>query len=83
MWHVSVSLQHPTRGPLDAPRTVEAAAVKALRSVGGDHEWWTVSPAGVGHLRVPTTDTEADATPPYRGPIDDAGDSGPERPRTP
>lgn len=53
-----------------------------LDGVGGDREWWLWSPARIGHLRVPLTALEAAELPPWCGPIDDAGDTGPERART-
>lgn len=82
MWHASVSLQHRKRGALDAELDVERAAVDALAGVGSDREWWVFSPARIGHLRVGLTAAEAALAPTYCGPIDDAGDSGTERPRT-
>lgn len=82
MWHASVSVQRPKRGPLDDEHLVEAFAVEALRGVGGSHEWWIFTPARIGHLRVPVTDDEIALIPPGMA-LDDAGDSGPERPRTP
>lgn len=60
----------------------EKEAVKVLRGVGGDREWWVWNTdAKVGHLRVPVTDTEATMLPPGMA-EHDAGDTGPERPRT-
>lgn len=60
---------------------VEREAVKALRGVGGDAEWWLFSSARVGHLRVPLTAAEAAQLPPGVA-VSDAGDTGPRRPRT-
>lgn len=72
----------------------ERIAVDVLRGVGGDAEWWifngapavgglAVLPgAGVGHLRVPLTTAEY-ASIPIEVVVTDAGDSGPQRPRTP
>lgn len=86
MWHVSASIlrkrphQHAER--LHQPRRLEREAVDALRGVGGDREWWYYSPRRVGNLRVAMTAEEAEQLPPWEGPIDDAGESGPERPRT-
>ena len=82
MWHASVSLQDRRRGALDRPDYVERVAVETLEGVGGGREWWYWSPGRVGHLRVALTDAEAAAVPPWCGPVDDAGESGPERPRT-
>lgn len=58
----------------------------ALRGVGGDCEWWVHSlilngPAIVGHLRVPVTVEEYARIPP--GLVsNDAGETGPMRPRS-
>ena len=51
------------------PDVVEREAIKALRGVGGPHEWWIFTGARVGHLRVPITGAEDE-------------ESGPQRPRT-
>lgn len=90
MWHASVSIQRPGRhrDRTDPEHIHERYAVEALRGVGGDHEWWImrgpdVSASGitVGHLRVPVTDGEYLLVP--LGIVTtDAGDSGPQRPRT-
>lgn len=88
MWHVSISAQRKRRFLDDEARLLRLA-VAELRGVGGDHEWWImrrdVGPQGVsivGHLRVPVTPTEAHLIPPGLAEFD-AGDTGPERPRTP
>jgi hypothetical protein len=61
----------------------EQEAVKVLRGVGGDREWWWWNPTVfVGHLRVPLTTEEFAAMPPGEA-VDDAGETGPERRRTP
>jgi hypothetical protein len=60
---------------------VEREAIKALRDVGGDVEWWIFSGARIGHLRVPVIDAEFDLLPPGLA-VSDAGESGPQRPRT-
>ena len=67
----------------DVPRVCEREAVRLLRGVGGEREWWTWPESLVGHLRVALTPGEAERLPPWCGPVDDAGESGPERPRTP
>ena len=54
--------------------------MNALRGVGGDREWWLWN-GRFGHLRVAVTPAENAALP--RGvAAHDAGESGPERPRT-
>lgn len=83
MWHASVSVQHRKRGPIDDEGTCERAAVDALRGVGGASEWWYWNTTvRVGHLRVPVTASEDALIPPGMA-IDDAGESGPRRTRTP
>lgn len=82
MWHVSISQQRRTGTRRNAERQLEQEAVRLLAGVGGAHEWWLWSHARIGHLRVPLTDTEAAQLPPWDGPINDAGDTGPRRPRT-
>jgi hypothetical protein len=69
------------KGPLSLPRIAETTAVRALAGVGGDREWWIFSRQRVGHLRVAITPDEHDAMP-TGCPVHDAGDTGPERPRT-
>jgi hypothetical protein len=59
---------------------MERAAVDALAGVGGDTEWW-ICANSIGHLRVPVTAAEALSVPPGRATVD-AGESGPQRPRT-
>lgn len=82
MWHASVSLQHRNSGPVADEAYVEAQAVLALRGVGGPCEWWLYSAARVGHLRVPVTLPEFELMPESTV-VDDAGETGPLRPRTP
>lgn len=82
MWHVSISQTRQSGARRNIERTLEDRAVRLLDGVGGDHEWWFWSPARVGHLRVPLTTAEADQLPPHCGPIDDAGETGPQRPRS-
>lgn len=60
--------------------------MKLLRGVGGDVEWWFHNDAAhggmaVGHLRVPLTPAEVEVLTPGCA-LHDAGESGPERPRT-
>lgn len=81
MWHASVSAQDERRGPVAVESIVEKQAVKALAGVGGEREWWWYSPGRVGHLRVPVTDDEYARMPPGEA-LDDAGETGPQRPRT-
>ena len=56
--------------------------MRLLAGAGGDREWWVFTSGRVGHLRVPLTPEEAAALPPGGPPEHDAGDTGPERPRT-
>jgi len=82
VWHVSASLWSPAGAKLRSPGVVERAAVRLLVGVGGDREWWIWNPAAlVGHLRVALTPAEV-AVLPCGAAQDDAGPSGPERPRT-
>jgi hypothetical protein len=60
----------------------EKEAVRLLRGVGGQREWWTWNPRVlVGHLRVPVTPAEYRQVPPGVA-AGDAGETGPERRRT-
>lgn len=59
----------------------EREAVRLLVGVGGDLEWWIYSTGKVGHLRVPLTAEEYQQIPPGCA-LADAGDTGPQRPRT-
>jgi hypothetical protein len=67
------------------PDLAEREAVRLLDGVGGEREWWTygAGPAGelVGYLRVGLTPEEYTLVPPGLV-TSDAGDAGPERPRT-
>lgn len=84
VWHVSVSAwSRRTETRLDVPQVCEREAVKSLRGVGGDREWWFWNAdALIGHLRVGVTDEESVTLPePPGGVLDDAGESGPERER--
>lgn len=86
VWHLSVSVWSgaPQDGGrrLVQPKIAEREAVKLLRGVGGQREWWIWNPdANVGHLRVGVTPDEHGAM--TCGVAEhDAGDTGPERPRT-
>jgi len=69
---------------LNNPALAEKEAVKLLAGVGGDCEWWIYAcGAGslVGYLRVPVTEAEF-AVCPAGNVVADAGDAGPQRPRT-
>jgi hypothetical protein len=83
VWHVSVSVRSGRTGDLQPlPGMAETAAVAALSAVGDpDREWWIWSPNRIGHLRVPVTDDEFARVPPGVA-YDDAGETGPLRPRT-
>jgi hypothetical protein len=63
----------------------EAEAVKLLRGVGSDREWWWWNARQrIGHLRVGLTEAENEALPCFTTDVlDDAGESGRERRRTP
>ena len=83
MWHVSVSAWSRREVKSAQPAICEREAVRVLRGVGGDREWWWWNPDGlVGHLRVSVTEAEYARMPPGQA-VDDAGESGPERKRTP
>lgn len=69
---------------LHQPKLAEKEAIKLLAGVGGDIEWW-IHACGkgspVGYLRVPVTPEEYQHVPP--GCVTtDAGETGPQRPRT-
>ncbi len=81
MWHVSISRQTRT-GPVDDQAMCERRAIAVLQRVGGPREWWYWNPAvRVGHLRVGVTPAEYLLVPPGCA-RDDAGETGPERPRS-
>jgi hypothetical protein len=64
------------------PELLAAIAVKLLRGVGGDREWWWYHEATrIGHFRVGLTAAEY-AELPGGCVVADAGESGPERTRT-
>lgn len=81
VWHASVSAQ--TRGRFVAvPDLLETWAIRLLEGVGGSREWWWWNPAAVvGHLRVGVTADEYGSMT-CRVATSDAGESGPERPRS-
>lgn len=82
VWHVSASLRSPQDQMLAAPGRLERTAVRLLRGVGGDHEWWIWNAKlRVAHLRVAVTDQEYQRIPPGCA-TRDAGPSGPRRKRT-
>lgn len=85
MWHLSVSVWSGAKGSerkVDAPELAEKEAIRWLRGVGNDREWWIWNTdALVGHLRVGVTPEEVTEMP--CGIAEhDAGHTGPERIRT-
>lgn len=67
---------------MGSPGRLERVAVRLLRGVGGDVEWWFWNPAvRVGHLRVAVTPAEYERIPAGCA-IFDAGEAGPRRRRT-
>lgn len=83
VWHLSASARSGRTGDfVRVPDLVEREAIKCLRGVGGDREWWIHNDdLLVGHLRVSVTPEEVAAMP--CGVAEhDAGDTGPERPRS-
>lgn len=79
-----MSIQSYGVGHVIDPDRCEQLAVAALAGVGGDHEWWLPTGdynAAVAHLRVPTTDVEQRLIPAGLVTMD-AGNTGPQRPRT-
>lgn len=83
VWHVSVSAwSRRTEQRQNVPKVCEHDAVRLLRGVGSDREWWWWNPAElIGHLRVGVTEAEFAVLSPMQA-IDDAGETGPERCRT-
>lgn len=83
VWHTSVSISTPDRMTrVRSAGVAEREAIRALAGVGNDREWWwwnTVT--GVGHLRVGVTGDELVVLGEWPA-EDDAGETGPERPRT-
>jgi hypothetical protein len=81
VWHVSISAWSGGKRS-SQPKLCEREAVRLLRGVGGDREWWHWNPdALIGHLRVGLTEAEY-AELPCGMAENDAGESGPERTRT-
>lgn len=82
MWHLSVSVWSGAGSRVSVPDLAEKEAIRCLRGVGNDREWWIWNEeARVGHLRVGVTDTEYEAMP--CGVAEhDAGETGPERHRS-
>lgn len=92
VWHVSVTVWDRTgTQSRSMPELAEREAVKLLAGAGNDREWWIHRRgllAPIGDLRVGLTGDELDTmmaacngnVPPVTA---DAGESGPERPRTP
>jgi hypothetical protein len=82
VWHVSVSAWSRRETRVDAPAICEKEAIRLLAGAGGDSEWWHWNADSlIGHLRVGVTGAEYGSMPPGQA-VDDAGESGPERPRT-
>jgi hypothetical protein len=83
VWHVSVTLWSRGNVQVNQPGLAEAAALRELAGVGSvEREWWWWNPVRyAGHLRVPLTPAEYEQVPPGVA-VDDAGETGPERPRT-
>ena len=84
VWHVSVSAwSRRTETRQHVPQVCEREAIRQLRGVGGDREWWIWNQVTlIGHLRIGVTETEFAVLPePPGGLLDDAGESGPERER--
>lgn len=84
MWHVSVSAwSRRSETKSSQPVICEREAIRLLRGVGGDREWWWWNAAAlIGHFRVGVTPAELAVMPPGVA-VDDAGETGPERERTP
>lgn len=77
VWHVSVSAWSRRQDKSNSPELCEREAIRLLRGVGGDREWWLWNPDAL----VGLTEAEHDELPAGVA-VDDAGDSGPERKRT-
>jgi len=81
VWHLSVSVWSGAK-QISAPKLAEKEAIRWLRGVGGEREWWHWNEeVNVGHLRVGLTTQEYSALP--CGIAEhDAGEAGPERTRS-
>lgn len=84
MWHVSVSAwSRRTEKRVSVPQVCELEAVRLLRGAGGEREWWHWNAGAlIGHLCIGLTEAEYATLPPVQA-TDDAGETGPERKRTP
>lgn len=83
VWHASISIWTPDLRMVRSAGLAERHAVQLLDGAGSDREWWHWNPAAaVGHLRVGLTVAEV-AVLPEMPAEHDAGESGPERRRTP
>lgn len=81
--HASISIRTPDLRFVRSAGVAERHAVALLDGVGSDREWWYWNPAAaVGHLRVGLTAAEVAVLPDLPA-EHDAGESGPERARTP
>lgn len=81
MWHLSVSAWSGAGKQVSVPGLAEKEAVRCLRGVGNDREWWIWNEeARVGHLRIGVTDEELGQLPPGVA-VHDAGETGDERRR--
>jgi hypothetical protein len=83
VWHVSVSAwSRRTEKRVSVPQVCEREAVRLLRGVGGENEWWMWNAGAlIGHLRVGVTEDEFEHLEPFQA-VDDAGETGPRRSRT-
>jgi hypothetical protein len=74
-----------TEQKLWMPDVAEREGIRLLDGVGGDIEWWIYGNGPgqlpVGYLRVALTPDEFDLCPPGVV-VADAGEAGPQRPRT-
>jgi hypothetical protein len=82
VWHLSITVWSRRDELVSAPKIAEKEAIRCLRGVGGDREWWVWNEeARTGHLRVAIT-PEENAKIPCGLAVHDAGYSGEERRRT-
>jgi hypothetical protein len=81
VWHLSVSVWSRREEMVSQPELAEKEAIRCLRGVGGDREWWLWNEeAKVGHLRVAVTTEEYNQCPPGMA-EHYACDTGPQRKR--